>query len=341
MSAFNIDNQMWETQPVADNIEKYRNNIRNLLVEHESMVKLDANQNLLSSAVLAEDFYRDLLNTLMGWELKNANIDKKNAPGIDLIDVENAKVVQVSLTCDHGKIQSSIGKFPKPESASDWEFYFVPLKDDIPYFKKDFVTPTGARFDKDKNIFTKNRILELALTPDPGENCVDKLKKVSDILDKLMLEQKNHDDICEYLLDVLKNKRRDHPSFKLMNKDGIDEKLFTYPENKNLIPSMGTDGKKVAPIWYFIKKEHKKGFRHIVIEGDGGIGKSVSFLSVTDDNELLIAASILYTGFFLIFFHIFTQHIFNFLFSIYSVFVKNRAIILRIERKFIPLIFIR
>ena len=272
---------------LQDNINKYTNNINELLVVHESMVKLDADQNLLSRAVLSEYFYCDLLNTLMGWKLKNANLEEKNTPGIDLIDVERHIVVQVSLTCNHEKIQSSINKFQKPDSTSDWEFYFVPLNDDIPYFKKDFVTPKGVIFDKDKNIFTKKRIVQLAKTPSSGEHCVDKLKKVSDILDKLMLKQKNHDDICEYLLNVLKNKRKFHPSFKLMDKDGIDKKLFTYPENKNLIPSMGTDGKKVAPIWDFIKEEHKEGFRHIVIEGDGGIGKSVSLLSVTDDRELL------------------------------------------------------
>lgn len=285
MPVFNIDNQMWEIQPVEDNIKKYVDNINEYLAEYESMVRRDADQNLFPRAVLAEDLYRILLNTLMGWELKNANLDEKNAPGIDLIDVEKAIVVQVSLTCDHEKIQSSINKFidkfQKPESAPNWEFYFVSLKDDIPHFKKDFDVPEGTTFNKDTNILTNSKILKLA------RKDFDKLKKVNDVLDKLMREQKNHDEICNYLSGVLKNKRRDHPSFKLMNKDGIDEKLFTYPENKQFTPIGTTDGKKVAPIWKLIKEEHKEGFRHIIIEGDGGIGKSLSLLSVTDDSELL------------------------------------------------------
>ena len=282
MLVFNIDDQMWETQPMADNIKKYVNNINERLTEYKSMVQSDADQNLLSRAVVAEDFCRVLLNTLMGWKLKNANLDEKNAPGIDLIDVENAKVVQVSLTCDRNKIQTSLNKFQKPKSASDWEFYFVPLKDDIPHFKKDFVIPEGITFNKTTNILTTSRIIELARTD------IDKLKNVSDILDKLMGEQKDHDDICNYLSGVLENKRKFHPSFRLMDNDGIDEKLFTYSENKQqLIPSISTDSKKVAPIWDLIKEEHKEGFHHIVIEGDGGIGKSVSLLSVTDDSKLL------------------------------------------------------
>lgn len=280
---------MMMQENLQDNINKYISNINELLVAHESMVKLDADQNLLSRAVLSEYFYCALLNTLMGWELKNANLEEKNTPGIDLIDVERDIVVQVSLTCNHEKIQSSINKFQKPDSTSDWKFYFVPLKDDIPYFKKDFVIPKGVTFNQDTNVLTKSRIIQIALG-----GGIDKLQAVSDILDKLMLEQKNHDEICEYLSEVLKNKRENHPSFKLMAMDGIDEKLFTYPENEQLIPSRGIAGQKVAPIWELIKAEHKEGFHHIIIEGDGGIGKSVSLLSVTDDSELLSSIPAIY-----------------------------------------------
>ena len=274
---------MMMQENLQDNINKYISNINELLVAHESMVKLDADQNLLTRAVLSEYFYCYLLNTLMDWELTDANLEEKNIPGIDLIDVEKHVVVQISLTCDHDKIQSSIKKFKKPESSSDWQFYFVPLKDDLPHFKKDFFIPDGVRFNQDTNVLTKSRIIKIALG-----GGINKLEAVSEILDKLMREQKNHDEICKYLQEVLKKTRDDHPSFKLMAKDGIiDDKLFTYPENEQLIPSLGIAGQKVAPIWELIKAEHKEGFRHIIIEGDGGIGKSVSLMSVTDDSELL------------------------------------------------------
>ena len=110
---------------------------------------------------------------------------------------------------------------------------------------------------------------------------------VSTLFGNCIKKCKDREKICSYLQEVLKKTRDDHPSFKLMAKDGIDEKLFSYPENEQLIPSLGIAGQKVAPIWKLIKAEHKEGFRHIIIEGDGGIGKSVSLMSVTDDSELL------------------------------------------------------
>ena len=143
---------------VQDNITRYINNINELLVSHENMVKLDAHGNLLSRAVLSEIFYCDFLNALMGWRLENANIERKNAPGIDLIDATNKVAAQVSLTCDHEKIQSSIDIFDKNWSrgSSVWHFYFVPLSDRVPDFKVDFDIPAGIVFDKSTDVLTKD-----------------------------------------------------------------------------------------------------------------------------------------------------------------------------------------
>ena len=284
---------------VQDNITRYINNINELLVSHENMVKLDAHGNLLSRAVLSEIFYCDFLNALMGWRLENANIERKNAPGIDLIDATNKVAAQVSLTCDHEKIQSSIDIFDKNWSrgSSVWHFYFVPLSDRVPDFKVDFDIPAGIVFDKSTDVLTKERIMTLAMTPFPGELNVDRLKSVSETLDKLMREQKEHYEVCNYLFEVLKEKRASHPSFTLLGNDDIDRRLFPEIEESKdrvLMPAMGEKDGASAPIWDLIEEEQKEGFRHIVIEGTGGIGKSVSLLSVTDKEELLMRIPAIY-----------------------------------------------
>ena len=129
--------------------EIYYINIRNTLLFREGTVRVDADGNLLSLAVISEGFYCALLNTLMGWKLINANSEEKNAPGIDLIDKRQKIAVQVSLTCDHEKVQRSIDKF-KAESYDGWHFYFVPIKRDAPHFREDFSLPAGLIFDKSK-----------------------------------------------------------------------------------------------------------------------------------------------------------------------------------------------
>ncbi len=274
---------------VQDNITKYTNNIHNLLVKHEDMVMLDAEFNLLNRAVLSEIFYCDFLNVLMGWKLESANIERKNAPGIDLIDKTHKVAVQISLTCDHEKIQSSIYKFDKNWSrgSSVWHFYFVPLTEKVPGFRKNFKVPANIMFDKSADVLTKARIKELAMIPLHGEDRVDRLKSVSDILDKLMREQEDHDEVCSYLFGVLQNKRKYHPSFTLLGNDDIDRRLFPGIEESKVMPAVGEKNGAVAPIWDLIEEEQKEGFRHIVIEGNGGIGKSVSLLSVTEREELL------------------------------------------------------
>lgn len=146
--------------PLKNLDEEYCINIRNTLVFREGTVHVDKDNNLLSTAVLSEGFYRELLNELMGWNLLNANSEEKNAPAIDLID-ENRKIaVQVSVTCNHEKVQNSIDRF-KPVSYEGWHFYFVPIKMDCPCFRKNFTLPEGIYFDEAKDILSINRIMNI------------------------------------------------------------------------------------------------------------------------------------------------------------------------------------
>lgn len=106
----------------SDNIDDFILALRDLNEIIEKRAKL----NLLDKAVLAESFYKEILNRLFSWKLKNLNIDRANFEAIDLIDQCNKIIVQISCTCENQKIHSTISK---KELAKDvykgYELYFV------------------------------------------------------------------------------------------------------------------------------------------------------------------------------------------------------------------------
>ena len=101
-----------------------------------------------------------------------------------------------------------------------------------------------------------------------------------------------------YLSGILISTRDSHPSFVLMKKDELDERLFPRPVISDGIeasevtkehqirelPSLGRteSGGKSSPVWEIIKEtwdSDKK--RNVVITGAGGIGKTVTLFSIT------------------------------------------------------------
>lgn len=74
--------------------------------------------NLNNGAVLAENFYRDLLNLIYGWQLGNANFDHQNTADIDLADPAGDIFIQVTARNDRKKIADTLDSYyKKPENA--------------------------------------------------------------------------------------------------------------------------------------------------------------------------------------------------------------------------------
>ena len=106
----------------SDNIDGFILALRDLNEIIEKRAKL----NLLDNAVLAESFYKEILNKLFSWELKNLNIAHANFEAIDLIDKSNNILVQVSCTCENQKIRSTISKKELlKDDYKGFEIYFV------------------------------------------------------------------------------------------------------------------------------------------------------------------------------------------------------------------------
>lgn len=93
-----------------DNIEKYLFQLVDLIGNSNSL-----NRN--NKAVDAENLFRNLLNISFGWNLKNANENKKNQENFDLENTRRKLFVQVTSNKNHSqKFNSTIQKFKKNNS---------------------------------------------------------------------------------------------------------------------------------------------------------------------------------------------------------------------------------
>ena len=68
--------------------------------------------NLNDINIHSESFFMHLLNCIYDWNLYNANAERNNMPGIDLIYNTEAIIIQVSSTSTKEKIQNSLNKIP-------------------------------------------------------------------------------------------------------------------------------------------------------------------------------------------------------------------------------------
>lgn len=89
------------------------NGIAYYLTHLAMQVRLLNSLNLQDDNVHAENFFRDLLNFALGYDLMNINIVAKNARAIDLGDQVNRIAIQVTSTSDFEKIKHTHGGFVK------------------------------------------------------------------------------------------------------------------------------------------------------------------------------------------------------------------------------------
>lgn len=106
-----------------------------------------------------ENVYMDILNALNDWELVNANVEKKNAKAIDLIDRKRRILVQVSSRKDKSKIRRTLLGLDG-QDVDGYKFYYLAITDDPPKWKtSDFeCPPKGLIFNVD-NIWGMQRLL--------------------------------------------------------------------------------------------------------------------------------------------------------------------------------------
>lgn len=118
------------------NRDIYIAKIKTLLNILKSEIKDSGKLNLLDINVHAEDFFRDLLNLIYGWQLQNLNQWNLNAAGGDLWYDYGKIVIQVSSTATKDKIQSSIDKL-SAEQFAGYRFKFLRIDGDVIKLRKE------------------------------------------------------------------------------------------------------------------------------------------------------------------------------------------------------------
>lgn len=93
-----------------------------------------------------------------------------------------------------------------------------------------------------------------------------------------------------YLADTLRRTRDAHPSFRLITVDEIDKELFPGIRETAFahIPARGSVEKNgpVSPVWDIVRESWKtRPVRNVVIEGEGGIGKTTALFSLCNARE--------------------------------------------------------
>lgn len=87
--------------------------------------------------IVAETLFISILNALYSCNLHNANLDKKNQDGYDLIDDEAKIIVQVTATNTLEKLKSSIIKCNKSKYA-DYQYKFLLIAKDAVDLKRSY-----------------------------------------------------------------------------------------------------------------------------------------------------------------------------------------------------------
>lgn len=144
--------------------------------------------NLTDINVFAENFYRDLFNTI-GYTFDNTNFEENNFAHIDLIDKENKIAIQVTSQNDNVKIKEAIdGFFAKPENK-DFRLKLLLISKDA----KNYRTKFGKNFNHKEDVIDMKRLI--AIINDIKE--IDKIKGIANFLDKNVLPERKKTECSE------------------------------------------------------------------------------------------------------------------------------------------------
>jgi hypothetical protein len=108
--------------------------------------------NILDLHLHSENFYRDFLNLLYGWNLENLNKVNQNVEAIDLIDNTNRIIIQVSSTNTKQKIESALEK-NSMANYKGWSFKFISIARSATDLRtKTFANPHSLNFSPTTDI---------------------------------------------------------------------------------------------------------------------------------------------------------------------------------------------
>lgn len=135
--------------------------------------------NLLELNIHCENFFAELFNIVLNYELVNMNAKKQNNEGADLLDIKNKIIAQVSSTSTKKKIEDSLSKnlflkFP------GYRFKFISIANDASELKEQkFKNPHSVLFEPADDIIDVNVMLKSILN-----KSIDEQKMVYEFIKK-------------------------------------------------------------------------------------------------------------------------------------------------------------
>ena len=100
-------------------------------------IKLQNGINLTDLNIHAENFFRDFLNLLHGFQLRNCNAENPNEAAIDLRDEANRIAIQVTANSRREKIQSTVDAFCAQGSNEEYDRLIILLLSEGKSYRKD------------------------------------------------------------------------------------------------------------------------------------------------------------------------------------------------------------
>ncbi|WP_322906675.1 ABC-three component system protein [Paenibacillus sp. SGZ-1009] len=143
------------------NRQRYYNEISEKLETLSNRIKTNGKLNVLDLNIHAETFYRDLLNLTYGYQLESANTESATVEAIDLVDIQNKLLIQVSSTATRQKIEDTLSKEKISQYANkDYEIKFLFIADEVKNLRdKDYSNPYQISFVAKQDILDKSSLL--------------------------------------------------------------------------------------------------------------------------------------------------------------------------------------
>ena len=159
--------------------QRYFNYIADKLSVLVCKIEMESKLNVLDLHIHAENFYRDFLCLLFGWNLKNLNGEIQNVEAIDLIDETNKIIIQVSSTNTKEKINHSLSKIDTSKYFG-FTFKFISIARSAALLRtKTYKIPQNITFIPKEDIYDIPYLLKVIQNFD-----IEKIEKVYDFIKK-------------------------------------------------------------------------------------------------------------------------------------------------------------
>ena len=162
------------------NKEKYLKEINENLAVLSVRIEYDNKIRFTDLNISAESFYKDFLNLIYGYKLKDINIETINSPAIDLGDEASSLAIQVTSDSTSTKIKDTIKKFIENKLYKKYktlQFYIITSKQKK--YNTRFDTKGHFIFEPQKDILDNKDLIK-----NIRERALEKIKQIRDFLEK-------------------------------------------------------------------------------------------------------------------------------------------------------------